>query len=141
MVGLKEKSNDIRTYALGRVKEMKTKEETFVMPEDVDMQDLFGNIIGITSSKASVRPVRLQTTPQQAKYFRALPLHPSQSEVVHDQYSIFTYQLKLNYELVHEILSFGDAVKVLEPVELKVMVVNELKGMLSQYDDGIECKK
>lgn len=141
MVGLKEKSNDIRTYALDRVKEMKTKEETFVMPEDVDMQDLFGNIIGITSSKASVRPVRLQATPQQAKYFRALPLHPSQSEVVHDQYSIFTYQLKLNYELVHEILSFGDAVKVLEPVELKVMVVNELKGMLSQYDDGIECKK
>lgn len=134
MVGLRDKSGDIRTYALDRVKEMRTIDETFVMPPDLEMADLFGNIVGVTSSKASVRTVKLQATPQQAKYFRALPLHASQTEMVHDAFSIFTYQLKLNYELVHEILAFGDAVKVIEPPELKAMVVTQLKATLSQYD-------
>ena len=134
MIGLKEKGNEIRTYALDRVKEMKTVDETFVKPADLELNDLFRHVLGVTSSKADVRTVRLQTTTTQAKYFRALPMHGSQQETIHDHYSIFTYRLKLNYELVHEILSFGDAVKVLEPPELKAMVVTQLRAALKQYD-------
>lgn len=133
MIGLREKSNDIRTYALDRVKEMVTLDEPFEKPADLELKDLFNNIIGVTTSQAPVRTVRLQTTPRQAKYFRALPLHPSQQESIHDTYSIFTYQLKLNYELAHEILALGDAVKVLDPPELKAMVVTQLHATLDQY--------
>jgi putative transcriptional regulator len=136
MIGLKEKGGDIRTYALDRVKEVKTLDEPFVKPADLELNDLFGNIVGVTSSKADVKTVRLQATPTQAKYFRALPLHPSQEEALHDDYSVFTYRLKLNYELAHEILSLGDAVKVLEPPELKAMVVMQLKSALQQYEGG-----
>lgn len=140
MIGLKEKGGDIRTYALDRVKEVKTLDEPFVKPADLELNDLFGNIVGVTSSKADVKTVRLQATPTQAKYFRALPLHPSQEEALHDDYSVFTYRLKLNYELAHEILSLGDAVKVLEPPELKAMVVMQLRSALQQYEGG-EMKK
>lgn len=136
MIGLKEKGGDIRTYALDRVKEVKTLDEPFVKPADLELNDLFGNIVGVTSSKADVKTVRLQVTPTQAKYFRALPLHPSQEEALHDDYSVFTYRLKLNYELAHEILSLGDAVKVLEPPELKAMVVMQLRSALQQYEGG-----
>lgn len=134
MVGLKEKGDSIRTYALDRVEDMRMTMETFVKPENVTLNELFGNIIGITTSQAPIREVKLKTTPTQAKYLRALPLHPSQTELVGDSYSIFTYHLQLNYELVHEILSFGDSVKVLEPPELKVMVVTQLKDTLKQYE-------
>lgn len=135
MAGLKEKSGDIRTYALDRVKEMKVTGQQFTMPAGLTMDDLFGSILGITSSQADVRTVRLQATPTQAKYFRALPLHHSQTEEVHDRYSIFTYRLKLNYELVHEIMSLGDAVLVLEPAELRLMVTDGLRNALARYDD------
>lgn len=134
IIGLKEKGNSIRTYALDRVREMQLTHESFEMPQDLNMEDLFGNIVGVTTSKAPVRSVKLLTTPTQAKYFRALPLHPSQSEETHDSYSIFTYKLKLNYELAHEILSLGDSVKVLEPPELRAMVVTQLKSTLEQYE-------
>lgn len=63
MIGLREKSNDIRTYALDRVKEMNIISEEFRKPADLDIDDLFGNIIGVTTSQAPVRTVRLQTTP------------------------------------------------------------------------------
>lgn len=133
MIGLKEKSNDIRTYALDRVKELTTLNDRFKMP-DITPEPFFNNLIGITESKGRVRDVKIMTTPVQAKYFRALPFHHTQSETIHDKYSIFTFRLKLNYELVHELLSFGSSLKVLEPQELVAMVSMELRDTLELYD-------
>lgn len=134
MIGYQEKSKSIRTYALDRIREMQLVQETFEKPGSITLEDLFGNIVGVTTSEADVKTVRLRATPTQAKYFRALPLHPSQTEEAHDDYSIFNYKLKLNYELAHEILSMGDSVKVLEPPELRAMVVTELESTLGQYE-------
>lgn len=136
VIGLKEKGETLRTYALDRVTEMKILHDTFEMPEDFNSEEIFGNILGVTTSHAQVKTVKLETTPTQAKYFRALPLHPSQQEELHDSYSIFTYRLKLNYELVHEILGLGDSVKVIGPPELKAMVVTQLKETLKQYESS-----
>ena len=134
MVGIREKTGDIRTYALDRVKEMSLLNQQFVMP-DLTPSDFFENLIGVTVSKGEVRTVRIMTTPTQAKYFRALPFHHTQEEMVNDNYSIFTYRLKLNYELVHELLSYGDALKVLAPKELVTMITEQLKGTLRLYDN------
>lgn len=134
MIGERGKNRDIRTYALDRVKAMEPTGEKYRLPRNIKMADLFGNIVGVTSSKAEERTVRLRASRTQAKYLRALPLHRSQhEELTHTDYSIFKYNLKLNYELVHEIMSLGDGILVEEPPELKLMVVNELKKALDQY--------
>lgn len=134
MVGMKVKSDDIRTYALDRVKAVEETDGEFSLPEGLTPASLFGNIIGVTSSKADERTVRLRATRTQAKYFRALPLHHSQKEeLTGPDFSVFTYRLKLNYELVHELMSLGDGVKVEEPRELQIMVANELRKAIDQY--------
>lgn len=139
MVGKRVKSDDIRTYALDRVKAVNPTGNRFELPEGLTISDLFGNILGITSSKAEERTVRLQATRTQAKYFRALPLHSSQvEELTGSDHSIFKYRLKLNYELIHELMSLGDGIKVLEPRELQIMVKNELQKAIDQYDDSTE---
>ena len=135
MIGKREKSNDIRTYALDRVKRIETTGKHFQVPEGISMTDIFGSILGVTSSKADERTVKLQATRTQTKYFRALPLHKSQvEEITGEDYSVFRYRLKLNYELVHELMSLGDGVKVLAPRELQIMLKNELEKALRQYD-------
>lgn len=136
MLGLREKSGELRTYALDRILSLKLLSDEFKRPADLCISEVFGNVLGITTSKAEVRTVRLKATPIQAKYFRALPLHQSQTEEVADGYSIFTYKLKLNYELVHELLGLGSAVTVLEPKELRVMVTVELQEALANYIPG-----
>ena len=133
MIGYQEKRKSIRTYALDRVKDMLLVRESFEKPGDITLEQLFGNIVGVTTSESDIKTVRLRVTPSQAKYFRALPFHASQEEEIHDDYSIFTYKLKLNYELAHEILALGDSVKVLDPPELRIMVMQELQSALSQY--------
>lgn len=134
MIGWQEKRESIRTYALDRIREMQLMPDKFEKPGSITLEQLFGNIVGVTTSEADVQTVRIQATPTQAKYFRALPLHASQTEIVHDDYSIFTYKLKINYELAHEILALGDSVKVIEPPALKAMVVTQLEAALKQYD-------
>lgn len=141
MIGFQEKRQSIRTYALDRIREMVIVKEKFEKPGDITLEKMFGNIVGVTTSESDIKTVKLQVTPTQAKYFRALPLHPSQAEIIHDEYSIFTYNLKLNYELAHEILSLGDAVKVLQPPELKAMVVTQLKAALDQYQPSPSHEK
>ena len=140
MVGRKEKDNPgsspsrgIRTYALDRVKAMKLTGDKFRRPAGATPEAFFENILGVTSSHGNIYDVRLQATPTQAKYLRALPLHHSQQEQIHDLYSIFDYRLKLNYELAHEILSMGSGVKVLDPPELRAMVLHELAELTKLY--------
>lgn len=133
MIGLKESAMEIRTYALDRIKEMTITGDTFEMPKDADPQTFFEHLVGITQSRAEVRTVVLRTDTKQAKYLRALPLHPTQKEVINDNYSLFTYRVKLNYELVHEILAMGPSAKVLEPKELQLMVTDELNKTLKLY--------
>ena len=136
MIGRKVKSDDIRTYALDRIKAMSVTETRFTMPPEITVDTLFGNILGVTASHADERTVKLLATRTQAKYFRALPLHRSQEEeLTGPDYSIFRYRLKLNYELVHELMSLGDGIKVLEPKELQIMVASELKKALDQYEN------
>lgn len=138
MIGLKEgdhnsPSHGIRTYALDRVKAMRLTGEKFKMPKGVTPEAYFNDIIGISSSHASVRDVVIRATPTQAKYLRALPLHHTQQEQLHQDYSIFSYRLKLNYELVHELLGMGAEVTVLQPQELRVMLTEEIRRLADVY--------
>lgn len=80
-----------------------------------------------------MREVRIQTTYTRAKYLRALPLHHSQQEEIHDFYSIFTYRLKLNYELVSELMAMGPDVVVISPRELQIMLLERLKETIRNY--------
>lgn len=123
----------LRTYALDRVTEMEVTSLKFKMPRGIRMEDHFGSIVGITSSHARVRDVMIQTTSTRAKYLRALPLHHSQEEEVHDFYSIFRYKLKLNYELISELMAMGPDVTVIAPRELQVMLIERLRNTLANY--------
>jgi len=133
MIGIKEKNGKIRTYALDRVKKMHLLNED-AEKSDYSPEDIFEYCLGVTQSQASPRNIRLRVTAKQAKYLRALPLHHTQQEVfVCDDYSVFTYRLKINYELVHDILGFGESVLVESPTELRVAVVTEMQNTINGY--------
>ena len=134
VIGLKEKDKAIKTYALDRMTEMTISEESFQMPESIDPSTVFDDYFGITTSFGEVKRISLQVNYKQAKYFRALPLHQSQTEELHDSYSIFSYRMKLTGDLVRELMCYGSSVKVIQPQELRLMIQEELKKTLDQYD-------
>lgn len=135
VTGRNVKENVIKTYALDRMSNVTIDSDTFVIPPDFDAEAYFRDAFGIVFSQGEAKKVIIRTDSRQAKYFRALPLHHSQSEMIHDQYSVFTYHLRLTDDFVQELLSYGPKITVLAPTELRAMMVTSLKNSLRNYQD------
>lgn len=135
VTGRNRAEDTVKTYALDRMSDVTMDAERFVMPPDFDAESYSRDSYGIIFSHGEPKTVRIKTDSRQAKYFRALPLHHSQSEIIHDSYSIFTYRLRLTPDLVQELLGYGPRIKVIEPPELKAMMVTNLRDTLDQYEE------
>lgn len=128
----------IKTYALDRILEMDILSETFETPADFNPDEYFKHSFGIVVDSSEPRDVMLKATAQRAKYMRALPLHSSQQEMIHDAYSIFSYKMLITPDFVTELMSLGSEVTVLSPPELRTMLVNKLQETLALYDEQSE---
>ncbi len=133
VTGLNVKENKIKTYALDRMKDVVVLQETFDMPDDFDAESYIKYSFGIIFSQGEVKNVSIKTDSRQAKYLRALPLHSSQQEMIHDSYSIFNYRLRITPDFVQELLSHGPSITVIDPPELKAMIVTSLEESLANY--------
>lgn len=134
VTGRQCESGAIRTYSLDRMNDVKVTEANYEMPEGFDAAQYARDSFGIVFDDSEVQTIVLRADVRQAKYFRALPLHHSQREEIHDRYSVFTYRMRITPDLVEEILSFGPRVTALEPLKLQNMVVDALRSTLSHYE-------
>lgn len=134
VAGLNVTEGKLKTYALDRVSDAAILDAPFVMPPDFDPKEYFRYSFGIVVDSSRPRSVTIRTNPRQAKYLRALPLHSSQQEMVHEKYSIFTYNLLLTPDFLRELMSLGPEVTILAPKELRVMLCNRLRETLALYD-------
>lgn len=134
VIGRNVADKKIKTYALDRMTELVIEADApFDYPEGFSPQEFFKDCFGITTNHNEPKRIVLRVEPTQAKYFRALPLHPSQQEVVHDHYSIFSYMMRNTYDLQEELMSHGDSLEVLEPPELKILIKEKLRKALKLY--------
>ncbi len=133
VIGLNVKEGVIKTYSLDRMSHLNLLTDTFEMPATVNPSDFFKDCFGIITNRNSPKRIVLRVEPTQAKYFRALPLHSSQQEEVHDGYSIFSYKMRITYDLKEELMSHGASIEVLEPAELKTLIRTELQQALKNY--------
>lgn len=134
VIGLHVESGKIRTYALDRIIELTSLEVTFEIPEGFDADEYFRYSFGIVESHDEPRDIVLRADPFEAKYLRALPLHPTQSETVHEGYSLFHYRMRITEDLVREILAHGPRLVVESPSLLRAHVLDSLRETLEKYD-------
>lgn len=133
VVGRNVKEDKIKTYALDRMSDAVITDHHFVMPSNFEPAKYFTDAFGIVVDQTEPKIITIRTDSTQAKYFRALPLHHSQSEMVHDQYSVFEYKMRVTNDLVNELLSYGSRIEVLGPPELRTIIRTELKLALEKY--------
>ncbi len=133
VIGLNVKQGQVKTYALDRMSSLNLLQESFTMPEDINPSEFFKDCFGIITNRNSAKRIVLRAEPTQAKYLRALPLHSSQQEEVHDDYSLFSYTMRITYDLKEEIMSHGASIEVVEPIELKTLIRTELEAALKNY--------
>ncbi len=133
VVGRNVLEDKLKTYALDRMLRLEQTSQHFDIPADFSAATYFADAFGIVVDQSAPKRVILKVDATQAKYFRALPLHHSQTEMVTDKYSIFEYRMRVTRDLVKELLSHGSSVEALEPPELRAMLKTELEKALAPY--------
>lgn len=136
VIGRNVRENRIKTYALDRITAAHVSPDTFELPEDVNADDYFRDSFGLVVTRAQPKNITLRVDHFQAKYLRALPLHASQEEFVHDGFSLFKYRMRITDDLVEELMSKADRITVVSPPELRAMLVDRLRRALAPYDDA-----
>ena len=128
-------TDDIRCYALDRMENVTISEETFKLPEDLDPAEYFKDCFGIINNEDSeVQKVVLKVDAFQSNYIRNLSLHTSQKETERtDEYSIFEYHLKPEFDFEQEIFSNMDTMEVLEPQWLREDIAEKLRNLTKKY--------
>ncbi len=108
--------DQIRVYALDRVKTIKPTQATYSIPDDFDGKAFFYNCFGIWREDRPAEVIRVKVTPRNANYLRSLPLHHSQKETeTRNDYVVFEFFLKPTYDFIQELRTHGSELKVLEP--------------------------
>jgi predicted DNA-binding transcriptional regulator YafY len=72
----------------------------------------------------------------QANYIRDLKMHESQEEIErNEEYSIFTFNLRPEFDFQQELLWSGEDMEVLEPLWLRKEIAGKIKRMWNKYKE------
>lgn len=121
----------LRTFGLDRMANLQLTDQPVTTNRTTTYKNLRRHVIGVTAPDgAEPERVVLQFNALQSSYVRSLPLHSSMVELGAGEFELFVV---LNPELEKEILSFGEAVEVLEPVSLRDSIAARMKICAKTY--------
>ncbi len=134
LVGWNEHRQQVRTYALDRLRELEELEEGWYRAPGFDASNYFRYSMGIIAPEGAPPLILLAVQRTQAQYLITQPWHESQNIHSEDEEKIvFSYRVHPAYEFRSQVLSLGKDAEVLEPADLRESLVRELEDMLKSY--------
>lgn len=74
-----------------------------------------------------------------AAYLRTLPLHESQQELeVNEEYVLFEYRVRVNFELYQQLLYYADQIEVVEPEFVRAKMREFTRNFMKYYGVSAE---
>ena len=122
------------TYALDRMLSLEMTEETFEMPADFSPQEYFAEYYGVLTDNTPMAHVVLRAHNKTPNYLRTLPLHHSQREIAcTEHYADFSLDIRPTADFLGQLLSHGNGIEVLEPLELREKMRQMIAENLKRY--------
>lgn len=138
LVAYCEEKDDIRVYALDRLRKLEAGEGGFSLPEGFDVDELFADCFGIylPDRDSQRQTVVFKASAEEVPYLDDLPLHPSQTKLSRHRDGSCTYSIKVhpNRRLLMEFLSRGSAIEVCKPLSLRKMIQEEITKTKAIYE-------
>lgn len=135
VLGRNVEKNALRTYALDRVVEVGVLPEIFRLPATFSADDYYQDCFGVIhDDNEPPVVVRLRVQAAQCDYYRSLPLHSSQEEVLTtDEYSEFRMFVRPTFDFIQQLLAQREYTEVLEPLSLREKMKDVITEMLRNY--------
>jgi len=129
-----EKRQNIRVFALSRILEARLTSDQFSLPQDFNIRDFLKQRFG-AEPKEKPFQVQLEFDRESAPYVKErLWFQEQVVEQNPDGSLILTFQTRSLLETVRWVLSWGSAVKVLEPKELKTRILEESRRLMQKHE-------
>lgn len=129
------KDNNIKSFALDRLTNLEITNQPYQYPDNYSIEQSYRYCFGIISpNDTEPQDIILSFDPFQGKYIKTLPLHDTQQVLVdNDEEMKIKLKLCLTHDLVMELLSFGDNMKVIEPKSLADQIKQAHEKAYRQY--------
>ncbi len=130
-----KKDDNIKSFALDRLANLEITNRIFDFPKTYNIEESFRYCFGIISpNDQEPQDIILSFDPFQGKYIKTLPLHDTQQVLVdNDDELQIKLKLYITHDLIMELLSFGDNMKVLQPKSLITEIKNAHQNAFKLY--------
>ena len=134
LVGRIKGGDHFITFGIDRMANLQIMNKQFTPEDDVEVRELFSDIVGIVYSISDVEEVLMAVDEKQAKYFKSLPWHESQKIFTENGKTFMRMHVRPNFELTQKIMMQGDLIEVLKPEWLRDKVSKILSKASKRYE-------
>ena len=125
--------NEIRIYALDRVKDMRPTDLAYTYPKTFNAKEFFAPYYGVFRNAEPVKVI-IEANPTSTQFLRLLPIHESQKELrqFHGN-TFFEYYIAPTFDFIQELRTHGTDIRVREPEELVAIFREEARKAYEMY--------
>jgi len=135
VLAMDKKDKQIKSFALDRLRDLVITNLDFETHMNFNVNEHYKHCFGIISPNAEQpEEVELSFEPFQGKYIKSLPLHETQKILIDDENELrIRLKLYITHDLVMELLSYGDSLKVIQPDNLAANLKSQFSRAASYY--------
>lgn len=121
--------------ALDRILDISIADDVTFIPCNGSPEYYFEDIIGVSKPMdGKCEFVKIKFSKSLWPYIDSKPLHPSQTVIERSvEHTVIQLEIMPNYEFYAQLLGFGAAVEILEPVEVREVMKEKIKDSLAPY--------
>lgn len=137
LLALKNCDKFLMNFALDRINAIRIANDSEYIETELDFEKMYENTIGVTiPMNDTVKEIILEIDKKSASYIKSKSLLKNQEIITENENGSIIVKLNayINYELKQNILSFGDAIKVLKPDNLAKEISDIYKAAIIKYD-------
>lgn len=129
------KDGHLKSFALDRLSQFEVTNYPYQNSALPNLEHIYKNCFGIVSpNQAAPDDIILSFEAHQGKYIKTLPLHETQEILIDNEDELrITIKVYPTHDLVMELLSYGDKMKVIQPQSLADNIQGILASALKQY--------
>ncbi len=122
--------------ALDRIIQVSAAENVTFIPPTETHDEYFEDVIGVSKPiDAACQFVKIKINKSLWPYIESKPLHPSQKVTERtEEHTVLQLEIIPNYEFYAQVLGFGSAVQVLEPISIRNEMKRKLKEAWENYN-------
>jgi predicted DNA-binding transcriptional regulator YafY len=136
LFGYNSQLERISNLAIDRIAIIAETNQEYIENNSIDFEEYFEDVVGVTINyDQNPETIILKISRELWPYIESKPIHGSQKVLAKEEnYVTITLLLQINYEFITLIFSYGDAIEIIEPEQIKSIIKDKALALINNYN-------